>query len=396
MNSDMIYLDNNATTKPLQEVTEVVLSAMNENWGNPSSIHRIGQEARHQVDLARESVAKLIGSTPAEITFTSGGTEAANLAIQTACDLHPEKKVIVTSHIEHAAVGEKADALAECGMEIIRLRNCSNGVMCMAHLKELLEDRASEIALVSLMWCNNETGVIEPIEEATRLCHEHGVLIHSDGTQWVAKMPVDIHEVPVDLLSFAAHKFHGPKGVGALYARMGVAVSPLVTGGPQERGRRGGTENVPAILGFGVACESAMTWLTSENIEAMEANKASFEDALQAALPAIHINSSGAARAWTTSSVLFPNVKGELMLLVLSENGVCASSGSACSSGALKESKVIEALGTPEEGEWGAVRFSFARTTTKDELLQAVEAIVETLAMIESIVTAAEPSQATT
>ncbi|MCH2147678.1 MAG: aminotransferase class V-fold PLP-dependent enzyme, partial [Phycisphaerales bacterium] len=178
--------------------------------------------------------------------------------------------------------------------------------------------------------------------------------------------------------------------------RMGVAVSPLVTGGPQERGRRGGTENVPAILGFGVACESAMTWLTSENIEAMEANKASFEDALQAALPAIHINSSGAARAWTTSSVLFPNVKGELMLLVLSENGVCASSGSACSSGALKESKVIEALGTPEEGEWGAVRFSFARTTTKDELLQAVEAIVETLATIESIVTAAEPSQATT
>ncbi len=388
----MIYLDNNATTKPLQEVTDVVLFAMDENWGNPSSIHRIGQEARHQVDLARESVAKLIGATPAEITFTSGGTEAANLAIQTACDLHPDKKVLITSQLEHAAVGEKADSLAECGMEIIRLRNCSNGVMCMEHLRELLEQRAAEIALVSLMWCNNETGVIEPIEEATRLCHEHGVLIHSDGTQWVAKMPVDVAQVPVDLLSFAAHKFHGPKGVGALYTRKGITVSPLVTGGPQERGRRGGTENVPAILGFGVACKSAIAWLTSENIEAMEANKAVFEDALQAALPEIQINSSGAARAWTTSSILFPNVKGELMLLVLSENGVCASSGSACSSGALKESKVIEALGTPDEGEWGAVRFSFARTTTKDELLQAVEAIVETLATIESIVMAAEAS----
>ncbi len=388
----MIYLDNNATTKPLQEVTDVVLFAMDENWGNPSSIHRIGQEARHQVDLARESVAKLIGATPAEITFTSGGTEAANLAIQTACDLHPDKKVLVTSQLEHAAVGEKADSLAKCGMEIIRLRNCSNGVMCMEHLRELLEQRAAEIALVSLMWCNNETGVIEPIEEATRLCHEHGVLIHSDGTQWVAKMPVDVAQVPVDLLSFAAHKFHGPKGVGALYTRKGITVSPLVTGGPQERGRRGGTENVPAILGFGVACKSAIAWLTSENIEAMEANKAVFEDALQAALPEIQINSSGAARAWTTSSILFPNVKGELMLLVLSENGVCASSGSACSSGALKESKVIEALGTPDEGEWGAVRFSFARTTTKDELLQAVEAIVETLATIESIVMAAEAS----
>ena len=388
----MIYLDNNATTKPLQEVTDVVLFAMDENWGNPSSIHRIGQEARHQVDLARESVAKLIGATPAEITFTSGGTEAANLAIQTACDLHPDKKVLITSQLEHAAVGEKADSLAECGMEIIRLRNCSNGVMCMEHLRELLEQRAAEIALVSLMWCNNETGVIEPIEEATRLCHEHGVLIHSDGTQWVAKMPVDVAQVPGDLLSFAAHKFHGPKGVGALYTRKGITVSPLVTGGPQERGRRGGTENVPAILGFGVACKSAIAWLTSENIEAMEANKAVFEDALQAALPEIQINSSGAARAWTTSSILFPNVKGELMLLVLSENGVCASSGSACSSGALKESKVIEALGTPDEGEWGAVRFSFARTTTKDELLQAVEAIVETLATIESIVMAAEAS----
>ena len=388
----MIYLDNNATTKPLQEVTDVVLFAMDENWGNPPSIHRIGQEARHQVDLARESVAKLIGATPAEITFTSGGTEAANLAIQTACDLHPDKKVLITSQLEHAAVGEKADSLAKCGMEIIRLRNCSNGVMCMEHLRELLEQRAAEIALVSLMWCNNETGVIEPIEEATRLCHEHGVLIHSDGTQWVAKMPVDVAQVPVDLLSFAAHKFHGPKGVGALYTRKGITVSPLVTGGPQERGRRGGTENVPAILGFGVACKSAMACLTSENIEAMEANKAVFEDALQAALPEIQINSSGAARAWTTSSILFPNVKGELMLLVLSENGVCASSGSACSSGALKESKVIEALGMPDEGEWGAVRFSFARTTTKDELLQAVEAIVETLATIESIVMAAEAS----
>ncbi len=388
----MIYLDNNATTKPLTEVNEVVLSAMNENWGNPSSIHRIGQEARRQVDLARESVAKLIGAMPAEITFTSGGTEAANLAIQTACDTHRDRKVIVTSHLEHAAVGEKADALAECGMEVIRLRNCSNGVMCMEHLKEVLEERASEIALVSLMWCNNETGVIEPIEKATELCHKHDVLIHSDGTQWVAKMPVNVQDVPVDLLTFAAHKFHGPKGVGALYARRGITVSPLVTGGPQERGRRGGTENVPSILGFGIACESAIEWLSEENIKAMEANKALFEDTLKEAMPEISVNSSGADRAWTTSSILFPGVKGELMLLVLSENGVCASSGSACSSGALKESKVIEALGTPDEGEWGAVRFSFARTTTKDDLLQAVEAVKTSVNTIESIVNAASPA----
>ena len=206
---NVIYLDNNATTAPLKSVTEAVQFAMNTIWGNPSSIHKIGQEARYQVDLARASVAKLIHAMPNEIIFTSGGTEAANVAIHTACNACPERKVIVTSKIEHAAVGEMLDQYEKESYEIIRLQNCDDGIVCIEELEKLLHLRASEIALVSIMWCNNETGVIEPIEDIVRLCHAHDVLVHSDGTQWVAKMPVNIKDTSVDLLSFASHKLLG-------------------------------------------------------------------------------------------------------------------------------------------------------------------------------------------
>ena len=390
----VIYLDNNATTAPLPSVTKAVLHAMETLWGNPSSIHRVGQEARHQVDEARAAVASLINCEAARITFTSGGTEAANLALKSACAMRPNRKMIITSQVEHAAVGEAIDLLVvENGYNIVRLENCSDGIVCLKQLEKLLQDHAEEIAVVSVMWCNNETGVIEPIEKIVALCHAHGVLVHSDGTQWVAKMPVDVQDVPIDLLTFASHKFHGPKGVGAMYSSTGITVSPLVTGGPQERGRRGGTENVPAILGFGVAATEAMLWLTEENIHRMESQRKMFETLLASKIPTIHVNSSGASRAWTTSSISFPEVKGELMLLMLSEQGVCASSGSACSSGALKGSKVIEAIGTPGDGEWGAVRFSFARTTTEEELTFTVGALVTVVQTIHSIVSAASEPQ---
>ena len=382
----LIYLDNNATTAPLESVNEAVRLAMETLWGNPSSIHRVGQEARRQVDLARESVAELINCESSEITFTSGGTESANLAIKTACKTKPDCKVIVTSKLEHAAVGEFADLLGDDGYSIIRLDNCKNGVVCLKHLQKVLEEHASDIAIVTVMWCNNETGVIEPIEEIVRLCHAKGVLVHSDGTQWVAKLPVDVKDVPIDMLTFAAHKFHGPKGVGALYSKAALHIAPLVTGGPQERGRRGGTENVPAILGFGIAAKEARAWLTDINIQAMNTMKESFETSLCDRLNKhVRINSSGTKRAWTTSSISFPGVKGELMLLMLSERGICASSGSACSSGALKQSKVIEAMGTHKDGEWGTVRFSFARTTTQEELDSAVDAICASLDTIREV-----------
>ncbi|MDP7006296.1 MAG: cysteine desulfurase family protein [Phycisphaerales bacterium] len=385
MNSHKIYLDNNATTKPLPKVTEAVINSMDNLWGNPSSIHRIGQEARHGVDLARQEVANLIGAKPSEITFTSGGTEAANLAIQTSCSARPNRNLIITSQIEHAAVDEMTDKICESGMELIRLSNDRNGVICLEQLRELLAERSNEIALVSIIWCNNEIGVIEPIEQICEMCRNHDVLLHSDGTQWVAKMPVNLSKIPVDLLSFAAHKFHGPKGVGALYTRTGLDVAPLVTGGPQERGRRGGTENVPAIMGFGVAAKEASIWLTQENITVMEKMRDEFESLVLKNIPEAHINSAGAHRAWTTSSISFPGVKGELMLLMLSERCICASSGSACSSGALNESKVIEAIGSPDDREWGTVRFSFSRTTTPQELEQAVEALCDVFKTLASI-----------
>ncbi|HJN71739.1 MAG: cysteine desulfurase [Phycisphaerae bacterium] len=371
-----IYLDNNATTRPLEAVNEIMQSTMSQQWGNPSSIHRIGQEARQLVDLAREQVAKLINANPSEITFTSGGTEAANLALHSACQERPDRKLIITSQIEHAAVAEMADALCDRGIEVIRINNDEHGVMSMQELETLLQDRANEIAVVSLMWCNNETGVIEPIEKASLLCKKYDVLLHSDGTQWVAKMPVDVRDVQIDFLSFASHKFHGPKGIGAIYTKEGIVISPLVLGGPQERRRRGGTENVPAIAGFGVASEAALSWLNKANVDLMIKLRDDFEMQLKETIPQIKINSSGAPRAWTTSSVAFPEIKGELLLLMLSERGVYASSGSACSSGAFKESAVIAALGD-QDGEWGTVRFSFARTTTHEELSQAVQIISE-------------------
>ena len=207
MSKRSIYLDNNATTRPIPEVNDAVQSIMEVQWGNPSSIHRIGQEARQQVDLARESVAKLINCTTSQLTFTSGGTEAANLAIQTACKAKPECKVVVTSNLEHAAVSEMMDQLCEEQFELIRIDNDCNGVVCVHQLEELLQSRANEIAVVSIMWCNNETGVIEPLDEVVQLCHEYDVLVHSDGTQWVAKMPVDVKEVPVDILTFAIKHF---------------------------------------------------------------------------------------------------------------------------------------------------------------------------------------------
>ena len=261
---ERIYLDNNATTCPLPAVIDAVREAMEVIWGNPSSIHRSGQEARQRVDLARESVAGLIGARTREVTFTSGGTEAANLAIHSALAARPDRRVVVTSKVEHPAVSEKASSLTEGGrIEVVVLENDGDGVVDIEHLRRIVVERGATIALVSLMWCNNETGVIQPVEQAAAICREHDVLMHSDATQWVGKMPMNVARVPVDIVTFAAHKLHGPKGAGAVYLRSDLALHPLVTGGPQERGRRGGTENVPAILGFGVAAEAAAAWLTT-------------------------------------------------------------------------------------------------------------------------------------
>jgi cysteine desulfurase len=384
---DMIYLDHNATTSTAPEVVEVMNEVLRGQWANPSSIHRMGQMARRRLEQAREQVADFIGASPEEIIFTGGGTESVNTAIQSCIRERAGRRLVITSQVEHSAVRELLEDLEPHGIETIKLPNDSNGVVDTDVLSNLLDERADDVALVSVMWANNETGVIEPIETVAALCQSHGVLFHSDGTQWVGKMPADVSTIPFDMLSFAPHKFHGPKGVGVLYVRAGTPYHPQVIGGGQERGRRGGTENVPSIAGLGVACELSARWIEDSGPEAMDALRNGFDQRLVEALPTACINGREANRMWSTTSVGFPGLESELVLLMLSERGVCASAGSACSSGALKPSKVIEAIGRQpchvDDVPYGAVRFSFCRHTSREDLDRAIEIIVDVVGRLE-------------
>ncbi|TVQ53933.1 MAG: aminotransferase class V-fold PLP-dependent enzyme [Phycisphaerales bacterium] len=372
----MLYLDNNATTRPADSVVEIMARALTELWQNPSSVHRPGQRVRQQVELAREQVAQLIGARDREIIFTAGGTEAANLAILGTTAALPDRRVVVSSKLEHSAVRETVETLGEEGREIIWLPSGAGGVVDLNALRDVLQQRAAEIAIVSIMWVNNETGIIQPVEEIVALCREHGVRFHTDAVQWVGKAGTSVRDLPIDLLSFSAHKFHGPKGVGGLYVRRGVRLNKRAIGGPQERERRGGTENVPGILGMGEAARLAMEWLRDEQRAAQQAAlRDQFERAILAAVPEASVNSVEAPRMWNTSNIAFPRLEAEAILLLLSERGVCASAGAACSSGSLEPSPVLLAMKVPEERAHGSVRFSLSRETTGEEIDQAVELI---------------------
>jgi cysteine desulfurase len=384
---DMIYLDHNATTSAAPEVVEAMNAVLCDEWANPSSIHRMGQVARRRLDHAREQVADFIGASPDEIIFTGGGTESVNTAIRSCIRERPGRRLVVTSQVEHSAVRELLEDLEPSGIETIKLPNDSNGVVDTEMLSSILAERADEVALVSVMWANNETGVIEPIDAVGALCQKHGVLFHSDGTQWVGKMPTDVSKIPFDMLSFTSHKFHGPKGIGVLFVRAGTPYHSLLIGGGQERGRRGGTENVPAIVGLGEACRLSSAWLRGDGRSSMDQLRNTFEHRLIEALPGACINGRDAPRMWSTTSVGFPGLESELVLLMLSERGVCASAGSACSSGALKPSKVIEAIGRQpchvDDVPYGAVRFSFCRHTSREQLDRALDIIVTVVGRLE-------------
>jgi cysteine desulfurase len=385
---DMIYLDNNATTPMSPEVMQAMQEVLAGHWANPSSIHRLGQVAKRRLEGARERVAAFICSEPDEIIFTGGGTESVNTAIRSCLRERSDRRLVVTSQVEHSAVRELLEDLEPTGVETLKLPNDSNGVVDVDALSKLLMERGDEIALVSVMWANNETGVIEPVAKVGALCREHEVLFHSDGTQWVGKMPADMSTMPFDMLSFAAHKFHGPKGVGVLYTRRKTPYHSLVIGGGQEGGRRGGTENVPGIVGLSEACNQSEAWFQEGGPDHMSTVRAGFEESLLDALPDACINGREADRMWSTSSVGFPGLESELVLLMLSEHGVCASSGSACSSGALKPSKVIEAIGRQPcqvaDVPYGAVRLSLGRETTPDELTRALVIIRDVVSRLQS------------
>lgn len=375
----MIYLDNNATTRPADEVTTAVHEALTRWWGNPSSIHRFGQQIRQQVELARQQVCQLLGCKERELIFTSGATESNNLALRGLLETRRPRQVVITTAVEHSAVREPTQRLAEQGIEVIRPPVSLDGLVDVEALEGVIEQRADEIALVSVHWINNETGAIQPIERIGRACREHRIPFHTDATQAVGKMALDVSELPIDALSFSAHKFHGPKGVGGLYVRSRQRLRPQTLGGPHERERRGGTENVPGILGLGAAARLAAQFLQSDQPARLQAMRDKLESGITDAIPDARVNAGGAARLWNTTNIGFPGLESEAILLLLSEKGICAAAGAACSSGSLEPSPILLAMGVPEPVAHGSIRLSLSRETTREQIDQAIEMIPEAL-----------------
>jgi cysteine desulfurase len=372
----LIDLDNNATTRPAPEVVAAMARCMQEAWQNPSSVHRGGQEARRLVELARVSVAGLIGAKPREVTFTSGGTESIDLAIRGTVGRLAlgggGVPVLVTTGVEHSAVGGLVEELVKQGACTRRLLAVDgDGRVRMEGARQMI----SGAAIVSVQWANNETGVIQPIGEIAALCREAGATLHCDGTQWVGKMPTDVAQAGVDLLTFSPHKFHGPKGVGVLWQRAGVQLRPVLMG-TQEQGRRGGTENVPGIVGAGVAAGLAREFLAELGLrvrlgEMRDAFERRVVELTGGVTPGVRVNSAGSARLWNTSNIAFAGLEAEALLLALSERGVLASAGAACSSGSLEPSPVLLAMGIEPRVAHGSIRFSISRDTTWEELERA-------------------------
>ena len=380
----MIELDANANTRPLPEVVQAVRDALERDWANPSSVHRAGQAARRTVELARAEVAGLVGCSERELVFTSGGTEAADLAIRGSLRA-TGRRTLVTSRLEHAAVRDLARRLEERGeAEVVWLPHDADGVASEPALLRLLRDRAADIAVVSVMAANNETGTLQPTAALAAACREAGVLFHTDATQWVGKMPTNFAGLGADLLSCSAHKLHGPKGVGALAVRRGTPLEASLVGGPQERERRAGTENVPGIAGFGAAARLAREWLSGEAPRRAHELRDLLERLLRESIPDAVVNAAGAPRLWNTLNMAFPSLEAEAILLALSERGVNASAGAACSSGSLEPSPVLLAMGIPEPLAHGSVRFSLSRLSTEIEIQEAARQVADAVRAVRS------------
>ncbi|MBE6355781.1 MAG: cysteine desulfurase NifS [Lentisphaerae bacterium] len=371
MNNQIIYLDNNATTQVAPEVFEAMKPYFCEKFGNPSSIHRFGGSVAADIENARRQVASLLGATyrdsdncATEIIFTSCGTESDNAAINAALHALPERKKIVTTAVEHPAVLHYCEELTRQGftVEKIGVDNC--GRLDMQALKKAVD---SNTAIVSAMWGNNETGTIFPVKEIAAVAHAAGAYFHTDAVQAAGKVKIDVVDTAVDFLSISGHKLHAPKGVGALYVRRGIIFDPLICGGHQERGRRGGTENVASIIGLGKACEISAANL-DEEYAYLKNLRDNFEQKLLASIPRIRINGDLENRLPGTSSVSFECIEGESILMLLDVFGICASSGSACTTGSLEPSHVLRAMGIPYSAAHGTIRFSLSRCNTAEEL----------------------------
>jgi len=381
-----IYLDHNATTPLDPSVADRMAQALRDVWGNASSVHHFGQQAKAALDEGRASVATLLSADPSEIIFTGGGTEADNLAIRGAAEALEAsgRKHLITCGIEHEAVLNTMKAMARRGWRISTLPVDASGIVSPDRLREVLTD---DTALVSVMHANNEIGTVQPIAALATIAHERGALFHTDAVQSAGKLPIDVGALGVDLLSIAAHKFYGPKGAGALWVKRGVRLLPFITGGRQERSRRAGTENVPALIGLGVAAEVARRKIETEGPR-LAALRDRLEAGIMASIAGTERNGAASPRVPNTTNISVDRVEAESLLIGLDLAGIAVSSGSACSSGTLEPSHVLKAMGYPHARTLGSIRFSLGTSNTDadiDRVLEALPPIVEKLRSLTTV-----------
>lgn len=373
----LVYLDNNATTRIAPEVVESMLPCLTDHWGNPSSAYSLAIEPARLIDEARQSVARLIGSAKRDIVFTSCGTESNNAAIHGALHANPAKRHIVTTAVEHSANIKFCRHLEKCGYEVTFLPVDLDGAIDLCDLQSAIR---KDTGIVSIMWGNNETGVLFPIEEIAAICRSNGVLFHTDAVQIAGKLTIDVKNLGVDFLSLSAHKLRAPKGIGMLYVKNGAPFQPYIIGGAQERGLRGGTENVASIVAFGKAAELALDYIKVENTM-VRSLRDRFEKEIFKSISGA-IRNGGEPRLPNTSNIGFKGIEAEAALLLLDREGICASSGSACTTGSIEPSHVLQAMGVPVERSKGSLRFSFGVDNTEqdlDYLLEKLPAIIERL-----------------
>ena len=378
----VIYFDNNATTAVAPEVFEAMTPFLTKLYGNPSSIHHFGGQVMAHIDTAREQLAALLGASPTEVIFTSCGTESDNAAIRRAMLTCPQRDKLVISKVEHPAVLNLAKDLERRGYRVSMIPVDGKGRLDMERARELIDNKT---AVVSVMWANNETGNIYPVRELAELAHRNGALFHTDAVQAVGKVPMDLaKESQIDFLSLSGHKLHAPKGVGALFVRRGVRFRPFVVGGHQESNRRAGTENVASVVGLGKAAELARLNIEKENIQ-VRALRDKLEQGILAAVPQVRVNGDVEHRLPNTANISFEYIEGESILMLLDMFGICASSGSACTTGSLEPSHVLRAMGIPYTAAHGAIRFSLSRYNTMDEVDFVLEKLPPVIARLREI-----------
>ena len=385
MTNKTIYLDNAATTKMSKTAIEAMLPFMDNVYGNPSSLHSVGQSAAEALYDARERIAKCLGCTAREITFTSSGSEADNQAILSAAKIGSKKgkKHIISTAIEHHAVLHTLNKLKEYGFEITLLDVDRNGLVYPEQVENAIRE---DTCLVSVMYANNEIGTIEPIKEIGKICREKGVIFHTDAVQAAGHLHIDVNEQNIDMLSISAHKFHGPKGIGALYSRKGIPLYTLIEGGAQEGGKRAGTENIPAIMGMAAALEESENSI-DKNTEKISALRDKLIDGLSQ-IPHSVLNGDREKRLPSNVNFCFEGIEGESLLLLLDDKGICASSGSACTSGSLDPSHVLLAIGRVHDIAHGSLRLSLSEETTEEEIeytIKSVKEVVEYLRKMSPI-----------